>query len=74
MQANATEMAPGARGTAVSLFASSLFLGQSVGVVAAASLMGRIGSGPVVALGGAVMLAEGMFFAWVLDRRETARK
>lgn len=74
MQANATEMAPGARGTAVSLFASSLFLGQSVGVVAAASLMERIGTGPVVALGGAVMLAEGMFFARALNRRETARK
>lgn len=74
MQANATEMAPGARGTAVSLFASFLFLGQSVGVVVAASLMERMGSGAVVALGGAVMLAEGMLFAWALQQRETARK
>jgi len=74
MQANATEMAPGARGTAVSLFASFLFLGQSVGVVVAASLMERIGTGAVVALGGTVMLAEGMSFAWALHRRETTRK
>ena len=72
MQANATNMAPGARGTAVSLFASSLFLGQSIGVVLAASLMDRIGSGTVIALGGAVMALEGVVFAWALRRRETA--
>ena len=72
MQTNATNMAPGARGTAVSLFASSLFLGQSIGVVLAASLMGSIGSETVIALGGAVMALEGVFFAWALRRRETA--
>lgn len=70
MQANATQMAPGARGTAVSLFASFLFLGQSVGVVVAAGLISRIGTGAVVALGGAVMAAEGVFFAWALRRRD----
>ena len=63
-------MAPEARGTAVSLFASSLFLGQSVGVVVAASLIAQIGTGAVVALGGAVMAAEGVFFAWALRRRD----
>ncbi|MDI1272384.1 MFS transporter [Polaromonas sp.] len=70
MQANATQMAPGARGTAVSLFASFLFLGQSVGVVVAAGLISRIGTGAVVALGGAVMAVEGVFFAWALRRRD----
>lgn len=74
MQANATQMAPSARGTAVSLFASFLFLGQSVGVVAAASLMERIGTGAVVALGGAVMLAVGMVFAWALHHRQKAAR
>ncbi|MBC7548256.1 MAG: MFS transporter [Polaromonas sp.] len=69
MQASATQMAPHARGTAVSLFASSLFLGQSVGVVLAAVLIERIGTGGVVALGGMGMALEGMFFAWVLGRR-----
>ena len=70
MQANATQMAPQARGTAVSLFSSSLFLGQSIGVVLAASLIDRIGTGAVIALGGAVMALEGVYFAWVLRRRE----
>ncbi len=74
MQANAAQMAPGARGTAVSLFASFLFLGQSVGVLAAASLLEHIGTGAVVVLGGAVMLAAGMFLAWALQRHARVRK
>ena len=69
MQANATQMAPHARGTAVSLFASFLFLGQSIGVVMAAGLIERIGTSAVVALGGAVMAVEGVVFAWLLRRR-----
>ena len=69
MQASATQMTPHARGTAVSLFASFLFLGQSVGVVLAAALISRIGTGAVVALGGLCMALEGVFFAWVLGRR-----
>ena len=69
MQASATQMAPHARGTAVSLFASCLFLGQSAGVVLAAELIERIGTGAVVALGGICMALEGVFFAWALGRR-----
>ena len=70
MQAKATDMAPHARGIAVSLFSSFLFLGQSVGVVLAASLISRIGSSAVIAGAGVVMALEGVFFAWVLGRRE----
>ncbi|MDB5931161.1 MAG: major facilitator superfamily 1 [Polaromonas sp.] len=69
MQANATQMAPHARGTAVSLFSSFLFLGQSIGVVLAASLIGRIGTPAVVALGGVVMAVLGLVFAWALRNR-----
>ena len=74
MQATATNMAPHTRGTAVSLFASSLFLGQSVGVVLAASLIDRIGSSAVISGAGVVMVLEGAFFAWVLGRREASGK
>ena len=70
MQANATQMAPSARGTAVSLFASALFLGQSAGVLLAAGLIDRIGSANVIAMGGAVMLVVGLFFAQALRRRK----
>ena len=73
MQTNATQMAPHARGTAVSLFASFLFLGQSIGVLLAASLIGRIGSSAVIALGGAVIALQGMLLAYLLRRRHASR-
>jgi YNFM family putative membrane transporter len=68
MQANATQMTPHARGTAVSLFSSFLFLGQSLGVVLAAGLIDRIGTSAVVALGGVAIAVEGVYFAWALRR------
>lgn len=71
MQTNATQMAPKARGTGVSLFASALFIGQSVGVLLAAGLVDRIGSGAVIALGGGVLVSIGIFFARALRRRES---
>ena len=70
MQANATQMAPAARGTAVSLFASALFLGQSVGVMLAASLVPRIGSAAVIACGGGSLFVLGAFFAQALRWRD----
>lgn len=70
MQANATQMAPAARGTAVSLFAAALFMGQSIGVLLAASLIERLGSGVVIALGGGVLFVLGVFFARALRRRD----
>ncbi|MBC7446331.1 MAG: MFS transporter, partial [Polaromonas sp.] len=69
MQANATQMGPQARSTGVTMFASFLFLGQSIGVVLAASLIDRIGTSAVIALGGGVMAALGIYFARALRRR-----
>ena len=70
LQAKATQMAPEARATAVSLFALSLFLGQSVGVLLASSLLERIGSSMVVALSGGALGAVGLLFARALSRRQ----
>ena len=72
MQANVAQLAPHARGTGVSLFAVSMFAGQSVGVQLAASMIERWGSGTVIALGGALLCAAGVFFAQALRRREAA--
>lgn len=69
MQANAAQMAPASRGTGVSLFAASLFAGQSLGVLLAASLLERVGSGVVIATGGLVLALLGCGFAWLLHRR-----
>lgn len=71
MQANATQMAPQARGTAVSLFASFLFLGQSLGVVLAAWLLGWVGSAWVIAGGGLALWGLGLAFALGLRRHQT---
>ena len=71
LQANATQMAPQARGAAVSLFASALFLGQTVGVFVASLLVERIGTASVLAVGGAWLLVLGPLFAQ-LRRRQRA--
>ena len=44
LQTNATQMTPTARGTAVSLFASAFFIGQSCGVFVAARVFHQSGS------------------------------
>ena len=72
LQTNATQMAPEARGLAVSTFANALFLGQAAGVWLAGVAVDRIGFPPVfVALGiGLVLL--GAIFAALLGRRPAA--
>jgi predicted MFS family arabinose efflux permease len=50
LQTHATQMVPAARGTAVSLFACSLFLGQSLGVAGAAFIVDRVSAVPVFAI------------------------
>ena len=66
LQVNATQMAPAARGSAVSLFALCLFTGQSAGVWIAGKVVDVYGTEPVfvaVSLGLAVL---GFGFRWRL--------
>ena len=49
LQVNATQMAPQARATALGVFSSALYLGQSAGVAAAAPVVDRFGAAPVFA-------------------------
>ncbi|MDO8298386.1 MFS transporter [Lacisediminimonas sp.] len=66
LQINATQMAPERRGAAVSSFASSFFLGQSVGVALAAWLIDWIGTGAVIAA-----FSVGLFaVSWDFGRRK----
>ena len=68
LQTNATQMAPAVRGTAVSLFASCFFLGQSCGVVVAAQVFGALG-GATLFIGAACSLPLlGMLFALLLKK------
>jgi predicted MFS family arabinose efflux permease len=55
LQTNATLMTPEARGTAVSLFSSSLYMGQTAGVAAGATVIDRFGATPLL-LSAAVLL------------------
>jgi YNFM family putative membrane transporter len=73
LQTHATQMAPRVRGTAVSLYACTLFLGQSVGIVAAAWVVDH-GSASRVFGGAAVMLPLlAWWFAARLKERTPAK-
>ena len=72
LQTTATQIAPAARGTAVSLFASALFFGQSIGVWALSWAVDR--SGPAVGLwvaGLLLPLVGWVFVAGMRSRRDS---
>ena len=60
LQARATQMAPEHRGTAVSLFASSLFIGQSAGMLACAWAVDHFGTTAIMACCGVGIAGVGM--------------
>jgi predicted MFS family arabinose efflux permease len=69
LQANATQMAPQARGLGVSMFATALFSGQALGVLVATSLIGPLGSSAVLAGGAVAMVSMAVFLSAQLRRR-----
>jgi predicted MFS family arabinose efflux permease len=69
LQTNATQMAPEARGLAVSFFAFALFTGQSVGVALAAPIMDRYGGRPIFLATAAAILAITFWFRRQLVRQ-----
>ena len=72
LQTNATQMSPEARGTAVGLFSAALYLGQTVGVAAAAPVVDHHGATPVFLIAGATVLTAGVTFSMKLKKRQTA--
>ena len=70
LQTNATQMAPAARGTAVSLFACSFFLGQSAGVGTAAVIVDNASVLWVFGIAACAVPLIGAGFAWVLRFRQ----
>jgi predicted MFS family arabinose efflux permease len=69
LQTNATQMAPEARGLAVSCFATAFFLGQSVGVGFAAPLFDYAGATPLFVGSGVILFLLGLIFRFALKRR-----
>jgi predicted MFS family arabinose efflux permease len=72
LQTRATELAPKARGTAVSLFAFSFFLGQGAGAAAIGQIVDGAGYLPAFLAAGAGMVALGVAYAWLATRRQPA--
>ncbi len=69
LQVNATQMAPEARGAAVSLFALCLFTSQSAGVWLAARVVDAFGVAPVYAIAGLGLPLVALAFRRRLKRR-----
>ncbi|MDQ7971111.1 MAG: MFS transporter [Rhodocyclaceae bacterium] len=69
LQTHATQMAPRARGSAVSLFSFSLFAGQSIGVVAYGGTVDMQAYAALLLLPAAALAIVGVGFAALLRRR-----
>ena len=73
LQTNATQMTPHARGTAVAIFSSAIFIGQTVGVFAGSLMIDRFGAVPLFITSAAALPIVALWFAREL-RRHAASK
>jgi predicted MFS family arabinose efflux permease len=69
LQTQATQMTPEARGTAVAVFSSSLYLGQTAGVAISGAVFDHFGAPPVFLAAAAALLALGLWFSVQIKRR-----
>jgi MFS transporter, YNFM family, putative membrane transport protein len=72
LQTNATQMAPEARGLAISLFAFCYFLGQAAGVAACGRAVDEFGYAPVFVGAGAMLLVVALAFRATLAKPPAA--
>ena len=72
LQTHATQMAPSNRGTAVSMFSSCFFLGQSAGVSIASTLVDAVGTWSVFAAAAPVVIGVTSAFLPALRRHRRA--
>ena len=72
LQTNATQMTPEARGTAVGIFSSALYLGQTLGVAVNGPVFDHFTAVPVFVTSAVGLLGLGLVFAHVLRRRSAA--
>ncbi|HEX3936041.1 MAG TPA: MFS transporter [Xanthobacteraceae bacterium] len=68
LQTTATLMTPEARGTAVALFSSALYLGQTAGVTAGAPVVDRFGAAPLFLTAAAALPILAIWFGGKLKR------
>ena len=70
LQTNATQMTPQARGTAVAIFSSAIYLGQTAGVAVSALIIDRSGAAPLFVATALALPALAWWFARELRRRQ----
>ncbi|MBD2166602.1 MFS transporter [Calothrix membranacea FACHB-236] len=70
LQTQATELAPEARGTAVSLFAFNLFIGQGIGAAAFGRIVDSYGYIPCFIITG---IAIALLSLWLVKRKQQSR-
>jgi MFS transporter, YNFM family, putative membrane transport protein len=63
LQTNATQMTPQARGTAVAIFSSAIFIGQTIGVAGGSLLIDRFGAVPLFLISAAALPPLAIAFA-----------
>ena len=71
LQTNATQMTPQARGTAVAIFSSAIFIGQTSGVFAGSLVIDRLGAVPLFIAAAAALPVLAIWFGWQLRRHQT---
>lgn len=69
LQVNATQMSPQARGTAVAIFSSALYLGQTAGVAVFAVIYDHFTAVPTFVIAAAMLLWLGLWISRHLKRR-----
>jgi predicted MFS family arabinose efflux permease len=69
LQTNATQMTPEARGTAVAVFSSALYIGQMLGVALGGALFDRFTAVPVFVGAAVVLLMLGLWFSRAIARQ-----
>jgi YNFM family putative membrane transporter len=68
LQTNATQMTPQARGTAVAIFSSAIFIGQTTGVFIGSLVIDRTGAAPLFLAAAVALPALALWFARELKR------
>jgi predicted MFS family arabinose efflux permease len=72
LQTNATQMTPEARGTAVAVFSSALYLGQMVGVALGSPVFDRYSGVPLFIAAAVGLAVLGLFLAQQLRQRASS--
>ncbi len=70
LQTQATELAPETRGTAVSLFAFNLFIGQGIGAAAFGRIVDNFGYVPCFIIAG---LAIALLSFWLVQQKQNIK-